>query len=95
MTIALPPPGSTGRVASEEPLRARRSVRKFLGEPIAFRDAAQLLWAARGITNGTGLRTAPSAGATYPLELTLVTGARRARARPRAAAIRRRAGSWR
>jgi SagB-type dehydrogenase family enzyme len=33
---------------------------------------SQLLWAAQGITAAGGLRTAPSAGALYPLELHVV-----------------------
>ncbi|MGC8875330.1 MAG: SagB/ThcOx family dehydrogenase, partial [Chloroflexia bacterium] len=34
-------------------------------------EIAQLLWAAQGITDPRGFRTAPSAGALYPLELYL------------------------
>jgi SagB-type dehydrogenase family enzyme len=37
-------------------------------------ELSQLLWAAQGITHPRGLRTAPSAGALYPLELTVVAG---------------------
>jgi SagB-type dehydrogenase family enzyme len=35
---------------------------------------SQLLWAAQGITHPRGLRTAPSAGALYPLEIFVVAG---------------------
>jgi SagB-type dehydrogenase family enzyme len=35
-------------------------------------DISQLLWSAQGITDASGNRPAPSAGATYPLELYLV-----------------------
>ena len=37
-------------------------------------EIAELLWAAQGVTEPSGLRTAPSAGALYPLEVYLVTG---------------------
>jgi SagB-type dehydrogenase family enzyme len=35
---------------------------------------SQLLWAAQGVTDRRGFRTAPSAGALYPLEMLLVVG---------------------
>lgn len=35
---------------------------------------SQVLWAAQGITGARGLRAAPSAGATYPLEVFVLTG---------------------
>lgn len=37
-------------------------------------DLSRLLWAAQGITAKGGKRTAPSAGAIYPLELYVVAG---------------------
>lgn len=60
----------------EGALSARRSVRRFGAAPLALEEVAQLLWAAQGITaeTGQGLRTAPSAGARYPLEVALVAG---------------------
>lgn len=64
----------------EECLRTRRSCRTFDAEPLALADVSQLLWAAQGVTGLAGLRTAPSAGATYPIRTYLVafevTGAR-------------------
>ena len=53
----------------EQTLAARRSVREFAGEPLTRDEISQLLWAAQGVTDVEGLRTAPSAGALYPLEL--------------------------
>ena len=53
----------------EEALAARRSVREFKSEPVSPAALSQLLWAAQGATGRGGLRTAPSAGALYPLEL--------------------------
>lgn len=75
MPIALPPPATSGRVSVEEALALRRSVREYRDEPLPLAAAAQLLWAAQGRSHPEGLRTAPSAGATYPLELYLVAGA--------------------
>jgi SagB-type dehydrogenase family enzyme len=58
----------------EEAIERRRSMREFSGVALSDAELGQLLWAAQGITDRTmGLRTAPSAGALYPLELYLVT----------------------
>ncbi|MEW5853357.1 MAG: SagB/ThcOx family dehydrogenase [Myxococcota bacterium] len=54
-------------------IQRRRSIRSYSAGPSAT-QVAQLLWAAQGITDDAGHRTAPSAGATYPLELYLVAG---------------------
>ena len=54
-------------------LEARRSVRDFSARPLSEAETSQLLWAAQGITHGDGYRTAPSAGALYPLELYVAT----------------------
>jgi len=68
-TIALPKPELTGKTAVEEALAQRRSVRSYQDRPLDLQQLAQLLWSAQGITNERGFRTAPSAGATYPLEV--------------------------
>jgi SagB-type dehydrogenase family enzyme len=72
--IALPKPRLDGEVPVERALQSRRSLRKFAPEPLSLAAASQLLWAAQGITDRKGLRTAPSAGALYPLEILLVAG---------------------
>lgn len=73
--VALPDPASKGATSVEEALRTRRSIRSFSAEPLDLEDVAQLLWAAQGLSDETrGLRTAPSAGAVYPLETYLVAG---------------------
>jgi SagB-type dehydrogenase family enzyme len=64
----LPRPGEAGEMALEEALARRRSVRSFSPKEPGFHQAAQLLWAAQGVTSEDGLRAAPSAGAGYPLE---------------------------
>lgn len=55
-------------------LQQRRSVRDYQDVPLSLDEIGQLLWAAQGITNPQGFRTAPSAGALYPLELYLAVG---------------------
>jgi SagB-type dehydrogenase family enzyme len=73
--IPLPAPSAGGDRSLEQLLEQRRSVRDFIAAPLSLREAGQLLWAAQGISDPHGLRTAPSAGALYPLELYLVAGA--------------------
>ncbi len=72
--IDLPKPSVDGSVSVEAAIHERRSVREFSSRSLSLADVAQLLWAAQGITSRDGLRTAPSAGALYPLELYLVAG---------------------
>ena len=73
--VQLPAPRQRGAVSLEECLSARRSCRIFTDDPVGLADLSQLLWAAQGVTGVGGLRTAPSAGASYPLE-TYVCAAR-------------------
>ena len=73
-TIDLPEPRLKSDVSIEETLAKRRSIREFTAEKLSMEEIGQLLWAAQGITEPThGYRTAPSAGATYPLEIYVVT----------------------
>jgi SagB-type dehydrogenase family enzyme len=72
--IKLPPPQLKGKVSLEETILRRRSVRRFRREPLDLPQLSQILWSAQGITASTGLRAAPSAGATYPLEIFVVLG---------------------
>jgi len=58
----------------EELLRQRRSVRDYADAPLTYDEVFKILWAAQGITRPWGGRTAPSAGALYPLEVYLVAG---------------------
>jgi nitroreductase len=71
----LPAPALKGAHSLEHALAARRSVRDYGPATLTRRELGQLLWAAQGITDQAGLRTAPSAGALYPLELYVVGGA--------------------
>ena len=71
--IQLPTPRFDSETSVEKALLQRRSVRSYKKDPLTVSDISQILWAAQGITEKTyGLRTAPSAGALYPLELYLV-----------------------
>lgn len=72
--ITLPDPLTDGQTSLETALQSRRSIREFSTKPLTMEEISQLLWSAQGITDSSGHRTSPSAGATYPLELYLVTG---------------------
>ncbi|MDX9728107.1 MAG: SagB/ThcOx family dehydrogenase [Bacteroidales bacterium] len=82
LEYTLPAPVLTGKVSVEEALASRRSHRHFTNESISAEDLSQLLWAAYGITwplsgyplTQGGLRTAPSAGALYPLKIYVLAG---------------------
>jgi SagB-type dehydrogenase family enzyme len=67
--IQLPQPRLKGNVSLEEALIQRRSTRQYSDNPLSINDVSQLLWSAQGVTNERGFRTAPSAGATFPLEI--------------------------
>lgn len=72
--ISLPLPTTDGAMSLERSLSLRRSVRRFAPEPLTLAQIGQLAWAAQGITEiNRGFRTAPSAGALYPLEIYLLT----------------------
>ncbi len=72
--IRLPDPIHYGKTSVEEAILKRRSIRRFRSDPLTLSQLSQLLWAAQGITASGGRRAAPSAGATYPLEIFAVTG---------------------
>jgi SagB-type dehydrogenase family enzyme len=73
--IELPPPRLEGDLALEAALARRRSVRDFAAQPLTRMQLGQILWAAQGITGRRWpMRTAPSAGGLYPLEVFVVAG---------------------
>lgn len=85
--IPLPQPRVDGPMSVEAALYQRRSIRRFRDEPVRLAHLGQILWAAQGVTEHIaqpppgfrhewrgGLRTAPSAGALYPLELYALVG---------------------
>lgn len=74
--IKLPAAKLKGDISLEEALNGRRSERNFIDKPISIDKLGQLLWSVYGVTKpmqqerfGGGFKTAPSAGATYPLEI--------------------------
>lgn len=73
-TIKLPQPVHDGRTSLEKTLQERRSIRQYTDASIPLSDLSQLLWAAQGISGSGGRRTAPSAGALFPLDVYVVAG---------------------
>lgn len=73
-TVSLPQP-ATLNISLQEALSRRRTKRQFSLTPLKLAEVSALCWAAYGVTETKGrlgLHTAPSAGATYPLELYLL-----------------------
>ena len=78
----LPAPETDGDMSLERVLADRRSRRNFSDTALSAEQLSQILWAAYGISETVsdnpllrgGLRTAPSAGALYPLEIYAVVG---------------------
>jgi SagB-type dehydrogenase family enzyme len=70
----LPAPRYQSDTSVEQALRSRRSIREYGAGALTLSEVSQLLWAAQGITSPSGQRTAPSAGALYPLEVYLLAG---------------------
>ncbi|MFO7650690.1 MAG: SagB/ThcOx family dehydrogenase [bacterium] len=81
--VKLPEPARAGKVTVEEALWQRQSVRRYGPGPLTLAEVGQLCFAAYGVNRpvegapsslGGGLKTAPSAGACYPLEVYVVAG---------------------
>ena len=74
VSYILPAPNTDGDISVEAALANRRSQRDFHDKAITAEQLSQILWSAYGVTSPRGLRTAPSAGALYPLEIYAVVG---------------------
>lgn len=72
--VKLPGPVYASKTSVEKALHERRSIRQYRNLPVTLQDLSQLLWAAQGTSGSGGRRTAPSAGALYPLELCVAAG---------------------
>ena len=70
--FTLPLPNFSGKKKLDELLKQRRSYREFSPQPLSLAELSTLTWAAQAITHKEGdviaYRTAPSAGALYPVE---------------------------
>ncbi len=82
VSYTLPEPDTKSDVSLEETLAKRRSRRHYQNRAVSATQLSQILWAAYGITQPRtdydfmrgGLRTAPSSGAVYPLNIYAVIG---------------------
>ena len=72
--IKLSKPVFDSAVSIERALAGRRSVRDYAALPLTLEALSQILWSAQGLSGPRGLRTAPSAGALYPLEIYVASG---------------------
>jgi len=69
--IGLPAHDARGSAPLDQVLRKRKSIRDFIRDPLTTEQLSFLLWASTGIHRremGYSFRTAPSAGALYPIE---------------------------
>ena len=73
--IKLPEPACIGTVSVEAAIKQRRSERSYAVRSLTKEQLSQMAWCAQGITDADRRkRAAPSAGATYPLDLYVVVG---------------------
>src|SRR3990172_11510279 len=66
-------PSSAKKANTSSRTKRTSSVREFAPGALTLDEVSRLAWAAQGLTSQEQ-RTAPSAGATYPLEVYLVVG---------------------
>ncbi|MGC8659925.1 MAG: SagB/ThcOx family dehydrogenase [Desulfomonilaceae bacterium] len=77
--VKLPKPALTSKMSVETGMLRKKSVRHFSAAPLSLEQVSQLLWAANGALpveaiSGATVKTLPSAGGIYPLEIFLLTG---------------------
>ena len=73
--VELPPPAFPGPVDLRTVIARRRSVRAFAKKAVTLPQLSTMLWASAGISKRTpdfAFRSAPSAGALYPVETYIV-----------------------
>jgi SagB-type dehydrogenase family enzyme len=68
--IKLPEPDTKGGETLNSVIEERRSIRNYQDGELSLEEVSQLLWAGNGITDRKwGFRSAPSAGALYPVDI--------------------------
>jgi SagB-type dehydrogenase family enzyme len=67
-TVALPRAAPLPDLSVGQALAQRRSLRTYRDRPLTAQELAWVVGAATAVTSGSGYRTAPSAGALYPIE---------------------------
>jgi len=73
--IELPPFEPSRAMSLDQTLKSRKSIRDFKPKPISKGQLGYLLWSSTGIQrieDGYEFRTAPSAGALYPIETYII-----------------------
>lgn len=73
-SIILPPPHTDDGISLNKALEERRTIRTLKNDSLTLEAVSQLLWAAQGITDDKGHRTAGSAFEAYPLEVYVLAG---------------------
>jgi nitroreductase len=68
----LPLPDTDGGISLNRALKERRTIRTLKNDSLTLEAVSQLLWAAQGITDDKGHRTAGSAFEAYPLEIVTI-----------------------
>lgn len=72
--IQLTEPQKTGTVTFEQALANQQRTSQFDGQPLKSEQISQLAWAGQGIIDEQrGMRTAPTIGSIYPIELIFAT----------------------
>jgi len=73
--MKLPSANTNGTTSVEQAIAQRRSHRSFMPKILSLDQLAQLLWATQGVTDKNNFyRSAPSAGALYPMDIYFSVG---------------------
>ncbi|HWQ18577.1 MAG TPA: SagB/ThcOx family dehydrogenase [Methanotrichaceae archaeon] len=72
--IKLNLPQTDSGMLLDKALLERRTIRTLKGDSLSLDEVSHLLWAAQGITDDKGHRTAGSAWDAYPLEVYVISG---------------------